>query len=164
MKTSDNEQKKANRISILTWSALEEILIICLRYCRRDVCRTRMRSKQPSARWALGERPSGLLAHAHEIFAPMTLMKRPLMERQPERKNHSQQHNFFSLSYTQAYGLTAFFVLRSRKKNPSQVRPSTHSPPGGQVHSIITLGDERVKVGATLLYLMGRTRDWGANN
>ena len=71
---------------------------------------------------------------------------------------------FFSLSYTQAYGLTAFFVLRSRKKNPSQVRLSTYSLPGGQVHSIITLGDERVKVGATLLYLMGRTRDWGANN
>lgn len=69
---------------LLTWSALDESLIMCLRYCSRDVCLTRIRSKQPSARWALGDRPSGLLAHAQEMFAPITLMKRPLMECQPE--------------------------------------------------------------------------------
>ena len=73
--------------STLTWSAFDVILSMCLRYCRREVCFTSMRSKQPSARWALGDKPSGLLAHAHEMFAPMTLINLPFIDCQLEAGN-----------------------------------------------------------------------------
>lgn len=52
-----------------TWSSLQVCRRRCLKKSKREHFRTRMRSVVPSARWAAGERPSGLRGQAQLIPA-----------------------------------------------------------------------------------------------
>jgi hypothetical protein len=76
--------KHAQWSDVLTWSALPAKRIMWCRYLARDVWRTTTRSMQPSARWALGDIPSGDFLFAQQFVAPMTLIKRPVILCQPE--------------------------------------------------------------------------------
>ena len=71
---------------------------------------------------------------------------------------------FFFFVVHSSIRITSLLCIAIEEEKSIASSPFYPFAPGGQVHSIITLGDELVKVGATLLYLMGRTRDWGANN
>lgn len=77
-----------------TWSRWLVCLMRNLRKLNREHFRMRMRSKDPSPKWAAGERPPGLRAHAQHMF--MALMAR-----------NFPQTTFHSSSSSAAGGSTA---------------------------------------------------------
>ena len=96
---------------------------MCLRCCSREVWRTSTRSRQPSARCALGDNPSGLLAHTHEILAPMMLVNRPLMVFQPWPVEENVQQVLFSIT-----SLTwEFWTLLEYKRQQNKLQKTSSS-------------------------------------